>query len=78
VGQTKETDTLFCNKYGQIQCHGCGCYSDLIYPVHVCGNTSSWVSMVCQECNNWPPGCRVVRVDDPIDLKVYGGPIVDV
>ncbi len=75
MGQTQETQTLFRNRCGQIECHGCGYYSDIIYPVHYSNGNGSWVSMVCCYCQRkgGPPGSRVVKTDDPIDKKTYGG-----
>ena len=77
MGKTKETQTLFRNKYGQIECHKCGYYSDIIYPVHLQNSNGSWVSMLCGRCQGGPPGSRVVQVDDPIDTKTYDGHIKD-
>lgn len=77
MGKTKETQTLFRNQYGQIQCHKCGYYSDIIYPVHLRNVNESWVSMLCDRCRCGPPGSRVVQIDDPIDTKTYNGPIED-
>lgn len=78
MGRTKETKTLYRNIYGQIRCDGCGCYSDLIYPVHVHNRNGAWISMVCDHCKTWPPGCYVDQIDDPIDQKTYKGLIEDV
>jgi len=72
---TTEKRTLYRNAYGQVQCDRCGCYSDLIYPVHLRNQNGSWVSMLCHRCQGGPPGSRVERIDDPIDLKTYDGPV---
>lgn len=78
MARTQEKRTLFENQYGQVQCHKCGCYSDLIYPVHLRSQNGSWVSMFCHHCytNTSPsPENEVIQVDDPIDLKTYEGPV---
>lgn len=75
MGQTTETQTLYCNVYGQIECHGCGCYSDIIYPVHLQGTNSSWVSMLCSRCRDTDRVPRITQIDDPINKKTYKGPI---
>ncbi len=77
MGKTKETQKLFCNQYGQIECHGCGSYSDIIYPVHQHNCNGAWVSMLCGHCRNKPrrPGCYIDQIDDPVDKKTYCGPI---
>lgn len=38
------------NIYGQIQCHRCGCYGDLIYPVHQHNQNGRWCSLCCTGC----------------------------
>lgn len=76
----EQTDqiTLYRNIYGQIQCHKCGCYSDLIYPVHLRNANGSWISMLCHRCQSGPPGSRIEKIDDPVNPKTYDGPIRDV
>lgn len=77
MSKTNEKQVLFRNQYGQIQCHKCGFYSDIIYPVHLQNVNGLWVSMLCGLCQNGPPGSRVVQIDDPIDIETYEGPIED-
>lgn len=59
------------NDHGQIQCHRCGIYSDLIFPVHLRNQHGSWVSLLCHRCQDGPPGSQVVRIGDPVDKNTY-------
>lgn len=62
------------NQYGQIQCHRCGCYSDIIYPAHLRNENGFWVSLLCMECVNAMPRGRM-RIDHIGDnLKAKGPP----
>ncbi len=76
--ETIETPVVFCNQYGQVECHGCGAYSDIIYPVHLRNANGSWVSMCCRRCSGERPGMSIVKIDPPINTKTYKGPIRDV
>lgn len=55
------------NQYGQMECHRCGCYSDIIYPVHLRNENGSWVSLFCDRCVR-PIGsdCYVMNVGRPV------------
>lgn len=63
--------SMILNEYGQVQCHGCGIYSDLIYPVHLRNQHGSWVSLLCRRCQGGPPGSQVIRIGDPVDKNTY-------
>lgn len=54
------------NCYGQMQCHRCGCYSDIIYPVHCRNENGRWISLLCTECVDAWPSRNIDRVGEPL------------
>ncbi len=54
------------NVYGQMWCHRCDCYSDIIYPVYLRNENGCWVSLLCQRCTEAWPRRNVDRIGEPL------------
>ncbi len=70
-----EKITVYHNEFGQIKCHKCGYYSDIVYPVQLRNQNGSWTSHLCGRCTDGPPGSHVVSIGKQIDRKTYDGPV---
>lgn len=57
------------NVYGQMQCHACGCYSDIICPVHLHNENGRWISLLCTLCEEAKPRRCVDRIGEPLKAK---------
>lgn len=62
------------NRYGQMWCHCCGCYSDIIYPVHLRNQNGRWISLLCDECVEAAPEATPKRYIDQIGEQMRPDP----